>query len=250
MPGLDYSRFTKKCYDLAVDALRVTYNVLPVEYVKIESKIKETTEMDPTGISWTTMRIDRKECSTTRRSKVDTGSPFKNWLIKGSFEGATVTMRTSHAIYDSLHADVWYDFKIQPAKTAGPAAPYWIVEVRENGRNAKISLLEDVGIVAELAHLILEYSFPTAARIAIRPRVHRAKKPTVALPPPVEQRWAPDADRNSIKSKSSSLPRRGVRDTSGGKRAYKPGWVKPMKPNVRRGETYFNSTTQQTIFNG
>lgn len=194
MHGLDYSRFTKKCYDLAVDALRVTYNSVMPD-AKNEFKIKETTEMDPTGISWTTMRIDRKECSTTRRSKAESGSPFKNWLIKGSFEGMAVMMRTSHAIYDSLHADVWYDFKIQPAKTAGPAAPYWIVEVRENERNAKISLLEDVGIVAELVHLILEYSFPTAARIAIR--TNGRAKPRIANGPIVELAWRPDVSRPS-----------------------------------------------------
>ena len=172
------SRFPKKCYDSAVDVLRVPYGSV-VSDITFVSKTRETgrsntssglfpAEMDTVGISWVTMRVEYKECSMTRRSKAESGSPFKNWLINGFFDGVTVTMRASHAIYDTTRADVWYDFKIQPAKIAGLHAPYWIVGVCENNRNTKIGMLEDVGIVAELAHLILEYSFPTAARISMR----------------------------------------------------------------------------------
>lgn len=188
-------------YDLVINALRVIYNSAWAD-AKIESKIKETIEMNTDRVSWTTMRIDHKECSTTRRSNVESGSPFKNWLIKGSLHDVNVTMRTSHAIYNSLHADVWYDFKIQDAKSATRLAPYWITTVCENGRNAKISLLEDVGIPAELAHLILEYSFPTVARIAIRTKGRAA--PRMARGP-VELAWQPCVDRWKSDMKSNTI---------------------------------------------
>jgi hypothetical protein len=165
---------------------------------KIESEIKDTTEMD----TWLTMRVERKQCSTTRRIKAESGSPYKNWLISTSLHGATVMMRATHAIYDSIHADVWYDFKIQPAKTK-EVAPYWIVEVRENSRAAKLCMLEDAGIVTELAHLILEYSFPTSARIAIQTK-GRAKSRTPAGPA-VELVWQPHADHWANEKKSTAL---------------------------------------------
>ena len=164
----DTSRFTKKCYDLAVGALCIAYDLVRPG-VKTESKPKET--MDPAyEIGRTTMRVERKECTTTRRYKAESGSSFKNWLITGSFEGATVTMRSRHATYNSLHVDVWYDFNVQHAKIARSHASYWIVSACENSHDTKIRMLEDVGIVAELAHLILEYSFPTMARISVRYR--------------------------------------------------------------------------------
>lgn len=209
MLNVDGLRLTKKCYDLFQDAVLAVYNVPRKDFgsmvrsasifdAKIESEIKDTTEMD----TWTTMRVERKQCSTTRRLKAESGSPYKNWLISTSLHDATVMMRATHAIYDIIHADIWYDFKIQPAKTK-EVAPYWIVEVRENSRAAKLSMLEDAGIVTELAHLILEYSFPTSARIAIQTK-GRAKS-RVTRNPVIGLAWEPHVDHWVGEKKPTTL---------------------------------------------
>jgi hypothetical protein len=144
-------------------------------------------------IVWTTIRVDRKEKTITRRKKAESGSPFKNWLIFGKYNKADITMHASHETWSSLHTDIWYDFELLEPKVK--VAPYWIGAVRENGRADKLRILESVNLCLELGHIILEYSFPMRAAEPIR-----SKRPARILKNPVS--WHQQDKLRKEKNKS------------------------------------------------
>jgi hypothetical protein len=121
-------------------------------------------------IKWSTMRVDRKERTVTRRNKKESGSSFKNWIVHCAYENTQekVVLRTSRMVYDALKVDTWYDLEVKSATVN--VTSYWLGEFRENKYVEKIDLLESVGICAETAAIILEYSFPTQARSCARPK--------------------------------------------------------------------------------
>ncbi len=171
---------------------------------------REAKHSSSSDVTWSTMRIDRKEKSTTRRAKRESGSPFKNWIIRGSYETseAEVVMRATHPIWDSLNVDVWYDFELVPAKIK--LAPYWVQSFKENSRAEKLAMFEDMGLCAELGCLILEYSFPMRGRVSARPR-------RIKLHPRVESAMA-DAVRDVPMRVSLDIPATMNRSKYGRKR--------------------------------
>lgn len=118
------------------------------------------------------VRVESKNIGKTRRSKPNTGSPFKNWNISVTSGEISMMLHGSRSIWDDLRPDSWYDMTIEKSRANGLKSSDWIISAEPNGYRKKLVIIESHGLPIDLGVIILEYSFPTK----VQPKLVRYSK--------------------------------------------------------------------------